>query len=349
MASTPQTIAGTPGVTEMTPRQEQLQRIVVLILTVLPLAGFVFAIVTFWGGSLTLLNAGIGIFFYYFTGLGVTIGFHRLFTHQSFQARRSLKIVLAIAGSMAVQGAIVDWVATHRRHHAFSDTEGDPHSPHLDDEDGSIKGTIKGLWHAHVGWLSTPELTDNSRWAPDMLADPDIVRINKRFGTLTFLSFALPAIMGGLITWSLEGFVTAFLWASLARIFVLHHVTWSINSICHYFGNRPFLSNDRSTNNWPLAIISFGESWHNGHHAFPTSAVHGIGRGQIDTTGAMIRLLEKMKLASRVKLVSPKQFAQKKVQEFKPRAWIRKRWSEAQEFAAQTPATPKPMSAPARH
>ena len=316
-----------PGVKPMTPRQEKIQRIVVLILTVLPLAGFAFAVVSFWGGGLSLLNAGIGIFFYYFTGLGVTIGFHRLFTHQSFVARRPLKIALAIAGSMSVQGAIIDWVATHRRHHAFSDKDGDPHSPHLDDDE-TIKGTIRGLWHAHIGWMRKPELTDNERWAKDLVADEDIMRIHKRFGTLTVLSFALPAILGGLITWSFEGFVTAFLWASLARIFVLHHVTWSINSICHFFGNRPFRSNDRSTNNWLLSIISFGESWHNGHHAFPTSAVHGLGRGQIDLTGGMIRLFEKMKLASRVKLVTPKQLAQKKVDEFKPRAWVRKRWSD---------------------
>ena len=331
MSSIPQTNAAVPGVTAMTERQEKIQRIVILVLTVLPLAGFAFAVFNFWGNGLSLVDAGIGLFFYYFTGLGVTIGYHRLFTHQSFVARRPLKIALAIAGSMSVQGAIIDWVGTHRRHHAFSDKEGDPHSPHLDDDE-TIKGTIRGLWHAHIGWLSAPELTDNERWAPDLVADKDIMRIHKRFGTLTLLSFALPALLGGLITWSLEGAVTAFLWGSLARIFVLHHVTWSINSICHFFGERPFRSNDRSTNNWPLAIISFGESWHNGHHAFPTSAVHGIGRGQVDPTAAMIRLFEKMKLASRVKLVSPKQLAQKKVEDldFKPRAWVRKRWSDVQ-------------------
>jgi len=326
MSSLPQTSAPTPGVTLMTPRQERLQRIVILVLTVLPLAGVVFAVMTFWGAGLSFLDAGLALFFYLFTGLGVTIGYHRLFTHRSFEARRPLKIVLAIAGSMSVQGAIIDWVGTHRRHHAFADRAGDPHSPHLDDDE-TIRGTIRGLWHAHIGWLSSPELTDNERWAPDLMADPDLVRINKRFGTLTLLSFALPAVLGGLITWSLEGFVTAFLWASLARIFLLHHVTWSINSICHFFGERPFDSNDRSTNNWLLAIISFGESWHNGHHAFPTSAVHGIGRGQIDPTAAMIRLFEKLKLASRVKLVTPKQLAQKSVEEIKPRAWVRKRWS----------------------
>lgn len=332
MSSIPQTNAAIPGVTLMTERQEKIQRIVIIILTVLPLAGFVFAVVSFWGAGLSIVDAGIGLFFYYFTGLGVTVGYHRLFTHQSFVARRPLKIALAIAGSMSVQGAIIDWVGTHRRHHAFSDKKGDPHSPHLDDDDETIKGTIRGLWHAHIGWLKSPELTDNERWAPDLVADKDIMRVHKRFGTLTLLSFALPAILGGLITWSFEGAVTAFLWGSLARIFVLHHVTWSINSICHFFGERPFRSNDKATNNWLLAFISFGESWHNAHHAFPTSAVHGIGRGQIDPTAAMIRLFEKMKLATRVKLVTQKQLAQKKVEDldFKPRAWVRKRWSNAQ-------------------
>ena len=316
------------GVTPMSDRQEQLQRIVVLIITILPLAGFAFAIVNFWGAGLSVVDASIALFFYLFTGLGVTIGYHRLFTHQSFVAKRPLKIVLAIAGSMSLQGAIIDWVATHRRHHAFSDKEGDPHSPHLD-EHGGVIGTLRGLWHAHIGWLAQPELTENTRWAPDLVADPDLVRVNRRFGTLTVLTFALPAVLGGLITWSVAGAVTAFLWASLARIFVLHHVTWSINSICHFFGNRPFLSNDRSTNNRLLAIISFGESWHNGHHAFPTSAVHGIGRGQIDPTAAMIRLFVKMRLATKVRLVTQKQFAQKKVEELTPRAWVRKAWSDA--------------------
>ena len=333
MSSIPQTTAGTPtrtpGVTEMTPRQEQMQRIVVLILTLVPLGGFLFAVVHFWGAGLGAVEASIALVFYLFTGLGVTIGYHRLFTHQSFIARRPLKIVLAIAGSMSVQGSIIDWVATHRRHHAFSDREGDPHSPHLDD-DSSIRGTIRGLWHAHIGWLRTPETTDKTRWAPDLIADKDILMIHKRFGTLTLLSFALPAVLGGLFTWSIEGAVTSFMWGSLARVFVLHHVTWSINSICHFFGDRPFNSNDRSTNNWLLAIISFGESWHNGHHAFPTSAVHGIGRGQIDPTAAMIRLFEKMKLATRVKLVTPKQFAQKKVEDLRPRAWVERTWRDAQ-------------------
>ena len=327
MSSIPES-AIAPGVALMSERQERLQRIVIIVLTVLPLAGFAFAVFTFWGAGLSLLDAGIALAFYLFTGYGITVGYHRLFTHQSFEARRSLKIILAIAGSMAVQGRVIDWVATHRRHHAFSDRKGDPHSPHLDDDD-TIRGSIRGLWHAHVGWLSSPELTDAERWAPDLLADKDLVAINRRFGTLTFLSFALPPLIGGLATWSLAGAVTAFLWASLARVFVLHHVTWSINSICHFFGNRPFRSNDRSTNNRLLAIISFGESWHNGHHAFPTSAVHGIGRGQLDPSAGLIRFFEKMRLATRVKLVTPKQFAQKKVEELKPRAWVRKSWGSA--------------------
>jgi stearoyl-CoA desaturase (delta-9 desaturase) len=252
----------------------------------------------------------------------VTIGFHRAFTHQSFVPNRPLKIALALAGSMAVQGSVISWVATHRRHHAFSDQDGDPHSPHLDEGPG-LAGVLRGLWHAHVGWLSSPENTSAERWAPDLLRDDDMVWIDRHFGRLTLLSFVLPAIFGLVITQSFMGAVTAFVWGSLARVFLLHHVTWSINSICHFFGKRPFASKDFSTNNWVLAIISFGESWHNNHHAFPTSAVHGIGRGQIDLSGFMIRLFEKMRLVRSVKLPSPKQLMQKKIAEFKPRARLR--------------------------
>ncbi|MEA2435162.1 MAG: hypothetical protein QOG54_2619 [Actinomycetota bacterium] len=310
-----------PGVSMMDEKQAMLQRRLVLIFTVIPFAGFIFAIVTLWGTGLSMVDASIALAFYFFTGLGVTVGFHRLFTHQSFEASRPLKVVLAVGGSMSVQGNIIGWVATHRRHHAFSDQEGDPHSPHLDEGPG-IKGVLRGLWHSHVGWMNSREMTDAKRWAPDMLRDEDIVRVDKAFGWLTLATFVLPAILGLAITRSLPGMVTAFLWGSLARIFFLHHITWSINSICHFYGKRPFSSSDFSTNNWPLAILSFGESWHNNHHAFPTSAVHGIGKGQFDMSGSMIRLFEKLKLARSVKLVSAKQLAQKRLTEFRVKAAI---------------------------
>jgi stearoyl-CoA desaturase (delta-9 desaturase) len=177
-----------------------------------------------------------------------------------------------------------------------------------------IKGVAKGLWHAHVGWLFKEELTSAERWAPDLWKDPVMRKIDKYFPVWVVLSFTLPGIIGGVVTGSFGGAVSAFVWASLARIFFLHHVTWSINSICHFYGNRPFKTSDHSTNNWLLALISFGESWHNNHHAFPTSAVHGIGRGQVDLSGGTIRLLQKMRLVRDVKVVSPKQLAAKRIQ-----------------------------------
>ena len=310
-----------PGVVHFDERGAKIQRRVVLFLTILPFAGFIAAIVGLWGPGISLVNGLIALSLYLFTGFGVTVGYHRLFTHQSFEARRGLKIVLAIAGSMSLQGSIISWVATHRRHHAFSDQEGDPHSPHLDDGPG-IAGVIKGLWHAHMGWLSAPEGTDPERWAPDMLKDKDIVLINRLFPLLAVISFALPAALGFLVSGTLWGAVMGFLWGALARIFFLHHVTWSINSICHFYGRRPFESKDFSTNNWMLSIVSFGESWHNNHHAFPTSAVHGIGRGQIDLSAGVIRLFEKLRLASTVKIVTAKQLAAKAASEFHPRKSI---------------------------
>ena len=225
---------------------------------------------------------------------------------------------------MALQGSLIDWVAAHRRHHAFSDKEGDPHSPHLDEGEG-LTGVVRGLWHAHVGWLVTPERTDLERWAPDLLKDDDIVKVHRNFPLITLVTFLLPGLIGLAITRSLWGGVTAFLWGSLARIFFLHHVTWSINSICHFYGSRPFRSSDFSTNNWVLSIVSFGESWHNNHHAFPSSAVHGIGRGQLDSSAGMIRLFEALRLARSVKVATPKQLASKAQARFVARKQIARR------------------------
>ena len=299
-----------PGVEPLDAKSVKWQRLSVLIITLVPFCGFVAAVMALWGRGLTVVDGSIALFFYAFTCAGVTVGFHRLFTHQSFEAVRPLKIVLAIAGSMSLQGSLIDWVAAHRRHHAFSDKAGDPHSPHLDEGEG-VAGVVKGLWHAHIGWLVTPERTDLERWAPDMLKDPDLVKIHRNFPLITLATFLLPGLIGLAITRSLWGGVTAFLWGSLARIFFLHHVTWSINSVCHFFGKRPFASSDFSTNNWALAVLSFGESWHNNHHAFPTSAIHGIGRGQVDVSGRLIKIFESLHWARSVKVASAQQLATK--------------------------------------
>ena len=292
-----------PGIEVLSEGGHKIQRITVLILTIAPLLGFAIAIATLWGRGLGALDAGLFLFFYFFTGFGVTVGFHRMLTHQSFKARPVTRAVLAIAGSMAIQGSAISWVATHRRHHAFSDREGDPHSPHLDGEAG-VKGILKGLWHAHLGWLFDPEQTSAQRWAPDLLKDPVMVKINRLFPFLGILSFALPPLIAFGITRSFGAAAMVFVWASLVRVFLLHHVTWSINSICHFYGKRPFASPDHSTNNWMLSLISMGESWHNNHHAFPTSARHGVLRGQIDPSALVIRLLERLGLVEDVKVPS---------------------------------------------
>ena len=314
----PPTVQGVRGLDS---REATLQRRLVLFLTIFPFAGVLTAVVLLWGSGLSLVDAGIALGFYLFTGLGVTVGFHRLFTHKSFEPRRWLKIALALGGSMAVEGSLIGWCAIHRRHHAFSDKEGDPHSPHLDEGPG-LKGVVKGLWHAHMGWLMTPEVTDESRWAPDLLKDKDLVKITKVFPWIALSSFLLPGILGFVITQSLMGAVTAFVWGSLVRIFLLHHITWSINSICHFYGERPFKSLDFSTNNWVLSIISFGESWHNNHHAFPTSARHGIGRAQLDPSGWLISMFQRLHWATGVKTVTAKQISAKKIARFKPRAHL---------------------------
>ena len=302
--------ASVPGVEKMNRERATLQRRLVLVVTVIPFAAFLYAVAINWGRGLTVSAAAIALGFYVFTGLGITIGFHRYFTHQSFETSRFMRALFAVAGSMAVQGSVIKWVADHRRHHAFSDKEGDPHSPHLDEGPG-VRGLAKGLWHAHMGWLFSDEQTSARRWAPDLLKDPTIVQIDRLFPLWVALTFALPPLLGFAVTGTVSGALAAGLWGSLIRVFFLHHVTWSINSVCHFYGKRPFEGDDHSTNNWILALISFGESWHNNHHAFPTAAVHGIDRGQVDISGGLISLMEKVRLARNVKRVQAKQIRAK--------------------------------------
>ena len=301
-----------PGVVVLGPSQARLQRVALLVLTIGPFAGFVAAIAILWGRGIGVVDLALLVAFYVLSGLGVTVGYHRLLTHRSFRAPRPVRALFAVAGSLAIEGSVISWVAAHRRHHAFADVEGDPHSPHLGEEEGVV-GMLKGLWHAHVGWLFDEEKTSIDRWAPDLLKDPVMTRIDRLFPALAAVSLVLPAVAGFAFTGTLWGAVTAFLWGGLARVFLLHHMTWSVNSICHYFGKRPFETTDLSTNNWPLALLSFGESWHNNHHAFPTSAIHGLGRWQIDPSGFVIRALERFGLARDVKRVTREQVAGKSV------------------------------------
>ena len=264
-----------------------------------PFLALLAAIPVAWGWGLGWHDVVISLVMYAVAGHGITVGYHRHFTHGSFKARRGLKIALAVAGSLAIEGPVVRWVADHRRHHAFSDREGDPHSPWRYGE--TIPALAKGLWWAHTGWLFDVEQTPRGKYAPDLMADPDIQRVDRAFPWLVAASMLLPALAGGLWSMSWQGALTAFFWGSLVRVSLLHHVTWSINSICHTIGERPFRSRDKSGNVWWLAFLSMGESWHNLHHADPTCARHGVEKGQIDSTARVIWAFEKLGWATDVR------------------------------------------------
>ena len=278
---------------------------------VVPFVAFLGVIPVAWGWGIGWVDLALMIVFYTVAVLGVTVGFHRMFTHGSFKAKRGLRVGLAVAGSLAIEGPIIRWVADHRRHHAFSDREGDPHSPWRYGE--TTGALLKGLCYAHVGWLFDVEHTNREKYTPDLMRDPDIRRVSELFWLWVLVSLLTPALIGGLVTWSWTGAVTAFFWASLVRIFVLHHVTWSINSICHTIGERPFAVRDKSANFWPLAILSMGESWHNMHHADPTAARHGVLRGQLDPSARVIWAFERLGWASEVRWPKPERVAKLRV------------------------------------
>lgn len=272
-----------------------------------PFLALIVAVPFAWGWGLSWLDVEIAGAFYVVTGLAVTVGFHRHFTHGAFKAHPVLRMVLAALGIMAVQGPVIEWVADHRRHHAFSDRQGDPHSPWLY---GTGPGALaRGFWHAHLGWIFDRGKTNVDRFAPDLVADRQIQAVDGLFVLWTVLTFGLPALLGGLLAWSWWGAITALFWAGLVRISLLHHVTWSVNSVCHMVGARPFASRDKAANFWPLAIASFGESWHNSHHADPTCARHGVLPGQIDISARVIWLFEKLGWAWDVRWPTPHRLA----------------------------------------
>jgi stearoyl-CoA desaturase (Delta-9 desaturase) len=273
-------------------RQSTKERVAIGLFIAVPFLAVPAAIPVAWGWGLGWHDLVIAIAMYAISGHGITVGFHRYFTHSSFKAVKSLRVMLAVAGSLAVEGPVIRWVADHRRHHRYSDKDGDPHSPWR--YGASIPALIKGLCFAHVGWLFDVEQTDQRQYAPDLLRDRAIVRVSRAFPWLVLASVLTPPLVGGLWSWSWQGAATAFFWGTLVRIALLHHVTWSINSICHAVGERPFKSRDKSGNVWWLAVLSMGESWHNLHHADPTSARHGVLPGQVDSSARVIWLFEKL-------------------------------------------------------
>ena len=292
-------------------RELRFQRRMSVVVTLAPLIGVGLAVAWLWGHGVGTLDVALLGGFYVLTILGVTVGFHRLFTHRSFEVPSGIRAFLAVAGSMAIEGGPIEWSATHRRHHAYADAYGDPHSPHLVERSG-MWGVLRGLWHAHMGWLFNANGTESERWAPDLRADRVLVACDRWVPLSVAASFLAPPIIAFAVTRSWAAALTGFLWGSLVRMFLMHHVTWSINSICHFFGRRPFRTRDESRNNWPLSVISFGEAWHNNHHAFPTSARHGLFPGQLDPAWRVIRTLQQLHLATNVHLPDAKAIAAKR-------------------------------------
>ena len=273
-------------------RRTAFQHTMIYIFVAGPMVALAAAVPLAWGWGVGWHDLGLLAAFYTLAVLGITVGFHRHFTHSAFKARPWLRVTMAIAGSLAVQGNVLNWVADHRRHHAFSDRDGDPHSPWL--HGTTPTAVAKGFLHAHMTWFFDRDETNHRRFIPDLLADRALTRVSRMFGLWVTLSLLLPALLGGLLTWSLTGILTGFFWGGLVRLAISNHVTWSINSICHMVGRRPFRSRDRSRNFWPLAILSMGESWHNLHHADPTCARHGVLPGQIDISARLIWIFERL-------------------------------------------------------
>ena len=293
-------------------RKTWTQQVFLTIFLVVPFVALVAAVPMAWGWGLSWRDVIIATFMYYVSGLGITVGFHRYLTHRGFVARRPVRIALAIAGSLALQSSPIQWVADHRRHHRFSDKPGDPHSPW---RYGTSFGALaKGFFYSHVGWLYDWEKTDEQRYAPELVADPDINWISRNFTWWVVVSLLLPPLVGGLWGWSWQAAVTAFIWGSLVRIALLHHVTFAINSVCHITGRRPFRTRDRSQNVWWLAILSFGESWHNFHHAEPTSARHGVRALEFDTSAIVIKVMEKLRFVRDVRWPDTAMITRRKVE-----------------------------------
>jgi len=233
-------------------------------------------------------------------GLGITVGFHRLFTHRGFETNKVVEFLLGVFGSMAVQGPLFDWVATHRRHHQYSDHDGDPHSPHLHGR--GIRGLVLGIWHSHMGWFFQPDPANLSRYIKDLRQSRMLRWVNALFPLWILVGLLIPTALGALIIGGWQGALLGLIWGGLVRIFINHHVTWSVNSVCHIWGYQSYPSHDESRNNFIVGVIGMGEGWHNNHHAFPTSARHGLKWWEFDLSWVFIRGLMLLGLARNVKL-----------------------------------------------
>ncbi|MGI9014369.1 MAG: acyl-CoA desaturase [Phycisphaerales bacterium] len=287
-----------------------LHRIINGFAVVVPFVGLIVAIVLLWGVAFNWIWLALLGGMYLLTALGITVGYHRYFTHRSFQTSRFMTAVLAVLGSMAFEGPVLQWVAVHRRHHHHSDDHEDPHSPHA--HGSGFWQVIRGMWHAHIGWLFRSDPRGLARYVADLRRDRLIIWMSRLFPVWALVGLLLPAAVGGLLTSSWMGVLLGFIWGGLVRIFLVHHVTWSINSVCHIWGSRPFRSHDESRNNVLFGIIALGEGWHNNHHAFPTSARHGLHWWQIDVTFMVIRAMAWLRLVHNVKTPTPERIDAKR-------------------------------------
>src|SRR3954466_12472272 len=295
-----------------------LERRVNMAAVFVPFAVTALAIWLLWGSWVGWSDIVVFAFMYLISGLGVTVGFHRMLTHRAFQVHKPTRYLFAYLGMLSVQGPVIDWVADHRKHHAHTDVEGDPHSPHVG-EDGGAMGTLKGLWHAHTAWLwRTHGQARARKYAKDLVEDRGMRILNRKFPMIAIASLLIPALIGGLLSWSLKGALTGLIWGGFVRIFLQHHVTWSVNSVGHFFGKRRFAVEDHSTNVFWLAIPSFGESWHHNHHAFPRSAAHGLRCYEIDPSAMLIQLMRRVGLAGNVVQITPPRQTQKLMGYTKP-------------------------------
>ena len=288
---------------------ETLERWVAGVTVALPALGVLLAGYVWWGTAIGWAELSVAAAMYLLTSMGITAGFHRYFTHKSFECVGAFKWYLGVAGSMASQGPILFWAASHRRHHQNSDDENDPHSPHH--HGGGVKGVLLGFWHAHIGWMLSHSPENYFKLTPDLLRDRGVVMMSRFYFLWVLLGLAIPAVAVGLIRGDWWGVWTGFLWGGLVRLFLQQHVTWSINSVCHLWGAKDFRTGDESRNNALLSVVSLGESWHNNHHAFPASSRHGLKWWQIDLTYVTLKVASWTGLVSELRTVSEKAMARK--------------------------------------
>jgi stearoyl-CoA desaturase (delta-9 desaturase) len=296
------------GIATARERTGRVSQVVTLVAVVVPPLALLSAMGILWGVGFSALDAVLFLVFYVLCGLGITVGYHRLFTHRSFEAAAPVRALLAILGSMTLQGPVTQWVTDHRKHHARSDRDGDPHSPHLQGD--GLVGTLKGLWHAHVGWMFvTKGMERGALYGKDLYDDRLIRTIDRLYLVWVGISIGGPFLLGAAVGGSWGRGFEALIWAGLIRIFCYEHATFAVNSVCHTFGRRSYEAKDQSRNNWVVALLTFGEGWHNNHHAFPRSARHGLRRSEVDVSWLVIRTLQRCGLARGVRLPTEAQRA----------------------------------------